>query len=477
MSRRYLPDRAAFRARVALLGRPQFRNLLIGRSVSFLGDAFSPVALPFAVLAAGGTATDIGLVLGVSTVVNVVLLLAGGVVADRLPRRVVLLGSDLLQGAAMLAIAVLLFSHDARIWNLLVAQAFYGAGQAVNMPATTALIPEVVEAKDLQSANALLSGVQSTAGLIGPGLAGILVATGGAGWAFAIDAASFVVSATFLAFLRVPPRTPAPPATFFADLAAGWRELTARRWYRVSLIAHGCWNFGIAFFFVLGPVIAAKHLGGARSWGLIGVALAAGSLVGSAVLLGRRIGRPLLVGNLVVTVAAFQMLTLLGPSPLVLIMLASAAWSGAVTTLNGAWNTTVAHLIPSQILARLTSYDWLISLAIMPAGYAVAGPIAAAAGTRTALLIALAAVTIPCFLTVLEPGVRKTRAPDSRSEAEVSPNAPDQPLINLLTSHLQTRAHPPGWSQDVSAASPSGARQGHRRGDHSKMILGYMLCY
>jgi MFS family permease len=410
----------AFRARLGLLRHPQFRNLLIGRSVSFLGDAFTPVALPFAVLAAGGTATDIGLVLGVSTVVNVILLLAGGVIADRLPRRVVLLGSDLLQGAAMLAIAVLLFTHDARIWNLLLAQAVYGAGQAVNMPATTALIPEVVENKDLQSANALLSGVQSTTGLIGPGLAGILVATGGAGWAFAIDAASFAASATFLAFLRLPPRTPAPRATFFADLAAGWRELTARRWYWVSLIAHACWNFGIAFFFVLGPVIVARHLGGAKSWGLIGVALSAGSLVGSAVLLGRRIGRPLLVGNLIITVAGFQMLTLLGPSPLVLIMLASAAWSDSVTVLNGAWNTTVQHLIPSEILARLSSYDWLISLAIMPAGYAAAGPIAASVGTRTALLIALGAVTIPAALTVLEPGVRRTRAPESRAEAEVA---------------------------------------------------------
>jgi hypothetical protein len=173
--------------------------------------------------------------------------------------------------------------------------------------------------------------------------------------------------------------------------------------------------------FVLGPVIVAKHLGGAKSWGLIGVALAAGSLVGSTVLLGRRIGRPLLVGNLVITVAGFQMLTLLGPSPLVLIMLASAAWSGAVTVLNGAWNTTVQRLIPSEILARLSSYDWLISLAIMPAGYAAAGPIAASVGVRTALLIALGAVTIPAALTVLEPGVRKTRAPDVRSEAPEVP--------------------------------------------------------
>lgn len=415
-----LPSPRVFKARLALVGQPQFRNLLIGRSVSFLGDAFTPVALPFAVLAAGGTATDIGLVLGVSTVVNVVLLLAGGVIADRLPRRVVLLGSDLVQGAAMLTIAVLLFTRDASIWNLLLAQAIYGAGQAVNLPATTALIPEVVEAKDLQSANALLSFVQSAAGLIGPGLAGLLVATGGAGWAFAIDAASFFVSATFLAFLRLPPRTPAPPATFFADLGAGWRELTARRWYWVSLMAHACWNFGIAFVFVLGPVIAARHLGGAKSWGLIGVALSAGSLVGSTVLLGRRIARPLLVGNLAVTVAGFQMLTLIGPSPLVLIMLAAAAWSGAVTILNGAWNSTVARLIPSEILARMSSYDWLISLAIMPAGYAVAGPIAASVGIRTALLIALGAVTIPCALTVLEPGVRKTRAPERRSEADTA---------------------------------------------------------
>lgn len=395
-----------WRERIALLRHPQLRRLFWGRTISFFGDSLAPVALPFAVLSIGGTASTIGLVLAVSTVTNVVLLLAGGVIADRLSRRLVLMGSDLLQGTSQTVIAVLLWTGQAQVWSLLLAQVLFGAGQALNMPAMTALIPEVVQPKDLQPTNALLSVAQSTAGLIGPGIAGILLVAWGPGSAFAINAVSFLVSALFLARMRITPTTVATTETFVQDLKAGWQELTRRRWYWVSLLAHACWNFAIAFFFVLGPVIARDQLGGPSAWGLIGTALAAGGLVGGLVLLGRTLKRPLLVGNLLLTLAGLQLLSLVGPQPLWVVLLAAGLASAGLGILNGAWSTAVQHLIPAQILARMSSYDWVISLAIMPAGYAAAGPIADALGTTTALWMAAAIIVIPCALTALEPGVR-----------------------------------------------------------------------
>ena len=178
-----------------------------------------------------------------------------------------------MRGAVQAALAVLLLSGHAHIWELCVGEALYGAAAAFFGPASTALVPETVPAAQLQQANSLLGLPPSFFGVAGPAAGGVLIAVFGPGWLFAADAASFFVSLACLALLRVPPR-PLPAARpFLADLAEGWHELAIRPWYWINLLAHACGNFVIPALFVIGPVIAARSLGGATAWGVLSARL------------------------------------------------------------------------------------------------------------------------------------------------------------------------------------------------------------
>jgi MFS family permease len=146
-------------------------------------------------------------VLSAAFVSRVVLLLVGGVVADRLPRQSVMLGADLLRTVSQGLAAALLITGHARVWELVVLIALFGAGDAFFAPASTGLIPETVRADRLQQANALMSLSRSMALVVGPTISGLLVAGVGPGWVFAIDAATFAVSSTSLARLRRPDRS------------------------------------------------------------------------------------------------------------------------------------------------------------------------------------------------------------------------------------------------------------------------------
>src|SRR5437763_4813779 len=172
---------------VGALGERDFRLLYVGRVISITGDKLAPVALAFAILGLTGSAADLGYVLSARVVAMVVLLLAGGVWSDRLPRRAVLIGTDLLRFATQSLTAVLLIGGWAAIWQLVVLQALAGAGQAFFRPASTGLIPDLVRGRHLQQANALLGVSEQATTIIGPAVAGVIVATLGAGVAVGLD--------------------------------------------------------------------------------------------------------------------------------------------------------------------------------------------------------------------------------------------------------------------------------------------------
>jgi MFS family permease len=189
-----------------VLGERNFRLFFTGYITSLVGSAMVPVALTFAVLDQGDGTAAVGYVLGAETVPLVALLLLGGVVGDRFPRRVSMLGADLIRFASEGLLAVLLLTGSAPLWIVMVLAAVLGAGQAFFNPAMTGLMPEMVSAGRLQSANALRGVASSIGQVLGPGLAGIIVAIGGAGWAIAIDSATYAVSAACLLRLDIPPR-------------------------------------------------------------------------------------------------------------------------------------------------------------------------------------------------------------------------------------------------------------------------------
>ena len=405
-----MPDlRSAVRAIGAgPLAEPQFRLLFAGQAISAFGDRVVPVALAFAVLDLTGSAADLGLVLAAQTVAFVAFVLVGGVWADRLPRHRVMLASDVVRGAAEASIAALLLTGSARLWHLVALQAVYGAANAFFQPASTGLVPQTVSPPRLQQANALLRLSVSGTAIVGPAVSGVLVTTVGAGWALALDAATFGVSAWSLLLLRPRGRVAAASQAFLADLAAGWREVVARRWLWVSVLNFTFFQtIALASFFVLGPFVAKESLGGAKAWAAILTAAGAGSLAGGLVALRFRPRRLLRAAFalMLLWVPQLAFLALELPTPAI----AAAALLGAfgLTQASVLWATALQQHVAPESLSRVSAYDWLGSVAFMPVGYALVGPLADRIGTATMLWLAAGWVAVSCGSTLAVGAVRR----------------------------------------------------------------------
>src|SRR5438309_4165316 len=334
-----MPERRGASERLGPLREPQFRLLWIGQTTSAVGDSLIPLAIAFAVLRLGGSATGIGLVLAAFTLPRVLLILVGGVWADRFPRQLVMVVSDVVRGVVHVILAMLLLVGGAQFWHLVVGTAVIGGASAFFVPASTGLIPQTVSAERLQQGNALMSLSRSASNVFGPAVSGLLVATIGPGWVFAADAVTFAVSAASLLALRLPSQPANPVARFLAELAGGWREVVSRRWLLASIITFGFSNVAMAPIFVLGPVIAQEKLGGPAAWGLIATGLGVGGVLGALVALRWKPRRPLAMSFSLALAFSLPMLALAPPLPLPFIMLAAAASSGVSDLTNTWWYT------------------------------------------------------------------------------------------------------------------------------------------
>ncbi len=386
-----------------------FLILWTGQFVSFAGDSLTQIASVFAILRIGGTAADIGYVAAVQTLCRVVLVPVGGVWADRLRRQYVMMTSDLLRAAVQATLAVLLLTGTAHVWELGAGAAFYGIAQAFFGPASTGLLPETVDTEQIQAANSLMSFGEEFSRVGGPAIAGVLVAAFGPGLVFAVDAASFLVSAISLVKLKLGRRKIPARRSLRSDLATGWREMKVRPWYWLTLIAHALWNFAIPALWVLGPVIATRHLGGPSDWGAIVACWAVGSVTGGLVSLRVKLRRPLVAANLALALTALPVLALAQPQPTWVVGIAAAVGGVGLVFLNTVWISTMQQLIPDEVRSRVDAYDWLISLAVMPIGFAVIGPAASRFGTTAAMVGAAVLLSVPGCLTTLIPGIRAVR--------------------------------------------------------------------
>jgi len=377
------------RANLGALEERNFRLLWLGQTGSTVGDGLTFVAIAFAVLGIGGSATDIGIVFAAYSLPNVVFLLAGGVWADRLPRNLVMVGSDALRAVVQTGLAFLLFTGTAEIWHIILAAALHGTASAFFAPASTGLMPQVVSAGRLQQANALMAISRGGAFIIGPAVSGILIAASGPGLVFAIDAATYLLSLVTLALLRIPRvSTDAQRASFASELAHGWREVRSRSWLLASLLTFAVSNVALGAFMVLGPVIVERELGGAAAWGVILTVGAIGAFIGGGVALRWRPARPLLIGFMAMLVAGTRTLALVPPLPVVAIALAAMATLAAISLANTLWETVLQQRIPQASLSRVSSYDWMVSLVFQPVAFVMVGPLAATIGEVPTLLLA-----------------------------------------------------------------------------------------
>ncbi|MDA8296838.1 MAG: MFS transporter [Actinomycetota bacterium] len=373
-------------SRLAALADRNFRLLFIGQSLSNLGDQMTPVAITFAVLNHHGNARQVGDVLGAGTAAMVIFLLFGGAVADRLPRRLVMLSADALRFVVQSAVAVLLFTDHVSVLALALLSAAWGAGAAFFNPAMTGLLPQLLSGEELQAANALRGISLALGGVIGPAIAGGLVALGGAGSAVAVDAASFAISALTLVRLAVSHQARTGATSMLRDLREGWDSFISRRWLWSIVAEFGLWHLVVlAPLFVLGAVVAKDELGGATAWGLILASFGLGSVLGGILALHWRPRRPLYVATLATLpfVPVPALFAIPAPVPVIVVVIFIGGAGFAV--FGTQWETTMQNEVPPEVLSRVSAYDWLGSTALLPAGFLIAGPIAAAIGIKVAL--------------------------------------------------------------------------------------------
>jgi MFS family permease len=396
---------------LGVLSERQFRRYFVGQFTSYLGDGLLPVAVSFAVLDLTGSASDLGLVLAARMVPVVVFLLVGGVWADRLPRHLVMLGSDVGRGVVQGLLAVLLLTGSAELWHLLVLQALYGVAEAFMRPAAIGLLPTIVAGARLQQANALMATAVNTAYIVGPALAGVIVAAAGAGTAIAVDAGTFAVSTASLALLRLPAAAEhAARLPFLADLREGWDEFRSRTWLWASVTAFSFYLLAvISPLMVLGPVVADRELGGAGPWGAIAAAIGLGTLAGSVCAARVRPARPLFTVAVLLAGPAFTALALalVLPTPVIAVLgFAAGATEGFYEVV---WITAMQERIPPTALSRVSSYDTVGSFVFMPVGFALAGPAAEAFGLRATLVGMAGCAVATAVVLATRPSVREVR--------------------------------------------------------------------
>ncbi len=390
-----------------VLHERSFVRYLAAVTVSSLGSGMATVALAFAVLDFGG-ATDLGLVLLAREIPVVVFLLIGGVYADRLPRRVILVGCDLAKGSAQAATAALLVTGTAHVWNVALLQTLFGVANSFSRPASTGIVREAVSEERLQQGNALLGLSRSTLRIASPAIGALIVAAGDAAWAIAADAATFFASAALVTSMRLAPTVRTASNSILGDLHDGWREFVDRSWVVTLVVSFGL--FQLTYFpalLVLGPLVAKDELGGAGPWGAILAVEAAGAVLGGILALRITFARPLVACELLVLPAGVLLLTLAVPLATVLIA-AIAFLTGLGFAFGDAlWMSTLQRNVPEHALSRISSFDWLGSVALNPVGYALIGPLAAAAGTSRTLVVSGLVNMATCLVAIAVPSVRR----------------------------------------------------------------------
>lgn len=410
-----------FRGRLGVLEEREFRFLWLSRVVSDFGDRFGMIGLAFAVLAIERSASALAYVLAARTIANIALFLVAGVWADRLPRQRVMLASDVGRGVATAVMAVLLLTDRAEIWHLVVLAAVYGAAEAFFGPASQGLVPQTVSLTRLQQANGLMSLSRNVTGIAGPAAAGVVIALSSPGWAIAVDAATFAVSAALLLAMRVAFTKPAKQ-TFLTDLREGWSEFTRRTWVWTCVCHFALFQFAaLAPFFVLGPLIAEEALGGASAYATITAFGGIGSVIGSLAAMRFLPERQLVAAFLSLLIWTPVLVTYALAAPVWVISAFGLVAAAGMNFAGTLWFTALQQHVPQHALSRVSSYDWAGSVLFLPLGYILVGPLAEHFGAAE-VLYAAAAWTVTSSLAILAiPSVRNVRSTSRVEKADEAP--------------------------------------------------------
>jgi MFS family permease len=392
-----------------VLRHRDFRLLLGGQVVSLVGDALLPVALAFAVIDEldGGTG-DVALVLGSQALGLGLVVLVAGVWADRVSRRALMLVSDIGRAAVQIALAATLLGDTATLGSTMALALGYGMLEALFRPAAAGLIPRLVPPAELQQANALYGVAFNIGFILGPVVGGVLVVAAGAGFAIAFDAATFLVSAAFLARLRVPPRHEPPRRERFrSELGGGLRAIAQRPWAGWGMATLGAYHLlALPALLGLGPVLADRELDGAASYATTVTAFGIGSMVGSVIALRVQPRRPMALSTGCFVLASCQPIAFALGGSTALIAAALCVCGVAVSTGFLQWETTLGRQIPDAQLSRVSSLDYFVTMLAMPAGYVLAGPLAGTVGLHETMVAGGALSALVALVARTTRGVR-----------------------------------------------------------------------
>ncbi|WP_018684419.1 MFS transporter [Actinokineospora enzanensis] len=382
---------------------------LTGTVISTLGTAAAPVALAFAILDAGGSGSALGLVTAAGTAPAVLFFLLGGVVADRLPRHLVMVGAGLVSALAQALFAVVVFTHTVHVWELAVFAAMNGLAMAFYMPAAEGLLMRAVGAEWASTAFAIFRTALTGAQVIGAACGGLLVDAVGPGWVLVIDAASFAVAAALRAFIRVQGNL-RPRSSLLAELREGWTEFTRHRWLWRMVIQFAVVNtLSVGAFGVLGAIATDRAHGGAQAWGLILACDAAGMVLGGLLMLRFRPRRLLVAAILGLTLTALPLAGLAAPVPLLLVCLCALLGGIGVELFGVTWMTALRQEIPADKFSRVAAYETIGAFGLTPLGAALAGPIADHLGVTTTLWLGSAVILAAGMYVLSTSDVRRLR--------------------------------------------------------------------
>jgi MFS family permease len=385
-----------------------FRLLWLSQSASVIGDALVIVAIGLYVTRLTGDPSDVGLVLASYSLPLVVFVLFGGVVADRLPRQAMMVVSDVVRGVLHGTLAILIATGTVRIWHMMIIGVLYGTAEAFFRPAYSGLVPQTVPEEDIQAAQALGGVSRELAEFASPALATALVLGVGGAAAFGFDAATFAISATLVSRVRARQRGQEPVrSTVLGELREGWTAVRDRAWVWATILAF-CTALLVALapFFVLGAAVAKQVYGSEAVFGITNAAWGVGTVTGAVIGSRWRPGRPILAGMLG-ALPWSAAIALYGAGPPLWVLYPSMAVAGIGMGLFAVWwETALAQRIPPHLLSRVTAWDWMGSLALLPAGYLLAGPVAHHVGAVHVMVWGGILGTLSCALGLLPRSTR-----------------------------------------------------------------------
>ena len=392
-----------------VLSHKYVKRLFIARFISNFGNGMGPIALAFGILGLpNGSANMLGLVLGATTVLFLLMAPFGGVIADKYGRARMVGVTDMAAGLVLFIQVAYFATGDVPLAVLLITNGFFGLMWGIFWPAFSGLMPAVLPEAGLQKGNALNAFMTNAGVISGAAVAGLLIEVFGVAFTLAIDAASFFISGLMIfTFRHLKPRAEHTEKTMLDDLLHGWRVFLSFRWIVIIVGAFSfivmCWA---AAENVLGPLIALEHFNGPKSWSFVISAESAGLIVGSLIAIKIKPKYPMRFLMLSSFTITFYIWSLAKPQSLLMIAFGAFLFGITLDLWGTLWSTALQRKVPRDSLSRVSSFDAMGSMMFRPVGLAIAAPLSTLFGIENFLQILAAITVVAIIVPLLDPQVR-----------------------------------------------------------------------